>query len=109
MSYSGQISIKNIIQDYINKSGHKGNLNEEYVYIAAEEALDQIITGNGYFEYIILLNLYNQKAELPPNCKNGFIAALILFRFNHDSFSTALFNIPLASSDVKPVSVFIYL
>lgn len=69
MSYSGQISIKNIIQDYINKSGHKGNLNEEYVYIAAEEALDEIITGDGYFEYIILLNLYNQKAELPANFK----------------------------------------
>lgn len=68
-SYNTWISIGSIIQDYINKSAHDGNLNDELIYIAAEEAVDQIITGDNFCEYVMLIDLYNQKGELPSNFK----------------------------------------
>jgi len=68
-SYNTWISIGGIIQDFINKSAHSGNLNEELIYIAAEEAVDQIVTGDNFGEYVVCLDLFNQKVELPANFK----------------------------------------
>jgi len=67
MAYTTYISNKFIVQEVINATGMVGNIDEDAFYIAADTAVDKIITGDNYKTYVILLNLYNNKAQLPNN------------------------------------------
>jgi hypothetical protein len=61
------ISIESIIMDYKRKNFHEGNFDEETFFIAAEEAIDEVLTADSHKEYVVLLDVYNQKASLPSN------------------------------------------
>ena len=63
MSYVNWISSEFIISDYIRRSGHSGNVDEEYIYSVTEDALDHLVTADNLTEYVVLKNLYNQKTE----------------------------------------------
>lgn len=67
MAYTEWISPTIILQEFLNKSGHEGQINEELILTACNEALDDIITGDNFKEYIVLLSLYNTKTKLPDN------------------------------------------
>jgi hypothetical protein len=67
MSYVNWISSEFIISDYIRRSGHSANVDEEYIYSVTEDALDHLVTADNLTEYVVLKNLYNQKTELPNN------------------------------------------
>ena len=67
MSYTNWISSEYLFSEYIRKSGHSDSIDEEFLLTAIEEAVDMLLTADNYDEYVILLNLHNQKAALPRN------------------------------------------
>lgn len=68
-SYVKWISPKIMVQEVLNRTGFEGELNEEVIKIATNEAIDKIVTGDNYKEYIVLMSLYNSKTKLPDNFK----------------------------------------
>jgi len=66
-AYVNYISPKSMMMDYLNQSGFTGQLNDELIQIFTNRAIDQVLTGDVHAEYVILLDLYNYKAQLPPN------------------------------------------
>jgi hypothetical protein len=66
--YNDWIDPEVIVSEVLFRTRYKGYLDEDEIFIAVNEAIDQIVTADNLVEGIVLLDMYNGKAKLP----NGF-------------------------------------
>lgn len=71
----GWISIQTIIEDYIDSSGHEGELDEVLILKFANDAIERISSDEQLAHKIALLDVKNYQAQLPPDFKYVIQAA----------------------------------
>lgn len=67
MAKYDSISIKSVIEDYLDFSGHEGELDETWVLKQANNACERFITDQQYAHRIAILDVVDFKAEAPED------------------------------------------
>lgn len=69
MAKYNNISLLSIIEDYLDFSGHEGELDETWVLKQANDAVSRIVTDQQLVHEIALLDVRDYKAELPSQMR----------------------------------------
>lgn len=69
MAKEGFIGINSVIEDYLDFSGHEGELDETWVLKQANDAVERITTDQQLVHKIEILDVRNYRAVLPDNFK----------------------------------------
>ncbi len=65
MARYGSISIKTVIEDYLDFSGHEGELNETWVLKQANDAIERVSTDQQMIHLLEVLDVRDYKAAAP--------------------------------------------